>query len=60
VAYVGDTTLDIRESRKAGVIAVGAAWSGFADRAGLAGEEPDALFDAVDDFARWLEPRACP
>ena len=59
VAYVGDTVGDVTESRRAGVEAVAAAWSSFADRAGLEAAEPDALFDSVDEFAAWVEGRCC-
>ena len=60
VAYVGDTPGDIRESRRAGVMAVAAAWSDFADGEMLAGEAPDAIFEEVGEFARWVEDRVCP
>lgn len=45
--YIGDTPPDIRAAREAGIIAVGVTW-GFADRAPLAAESPDAI---VDDAA---------
>ena len=54
VAYVGDTPLDVREARTAGVVAVSAAWSDFADPGALAGAAPDALFERVADLAAWL------
>ena len=59
VAYVGDTPGDVRESRRAGVPAVAAAWSTFTDRAVLEAEEPDAIFDSVGEFAAWVVDRCC-
>ena len=59
IAYVGDTVMDVREARRAGVMAVAAAWSAFTDAELLASEEPDELFTTVDAFAAWVEPRAC-
>jgi len=60
VAYVGDTIGDIRESRTAGVVAIAAAWSEFADREALLAEEPDALFHQVPTFAAWAQDVARP
>lgn len=57
--YVGDTPSDVGEARRAGVTAVSVAWSGFSDRSLLEARSPDALFDAVDDFAAWIEPLVC-
>ncbi|NQV06481.1 HAD hydrolase-like protein [bacterium] len=54
LAYVGDTAFDIRESRAAGVTAVAAAWSAYADREALTIEGPDVLFDDLAAFAEWL------
>jgi phosphoglycolate phosphatase-like HAD superfamily hydrolase len=59
VAYVGDTAMDVAEARKAGVTAVSAAWSDFADREALVGAGPDAVFDDVPSFARWLRAQGC-
>lgn len=58
-AYVGDTTGDIRESRRAGVTAVAAAWSRFSDQAGLEAELPDLVFTDVAGFARWADEQCC-
>ena len=54
VAYVGDTRSDVSEAIGAGVIAVAAGWSRYADVEGLRAAGPDHLFDAVSDLARWL------
>jgi phosphoglycolate phosphatase/pyrophosphatase PpaX len=59
VAYVGDTPLDVRESKRAGVTAVAAAWSAYTDRSVLEAEAPDAIFESVDDFAEWMVEQAC-
>ncbi|TKK66941.1 HAD family hydrolase [Ilyomonas limi] len=52
--YVGDAPGDIKESRKAGIHVVAAAWAGSADKKKLEEEHPDGIFDSVKDFARWL------
>lgn len=59
VAYIGDTAMDIRESKRAGVVAIGAAWSNFADASVLAAESPEAVFDSVEEFAGWVVDEAC-
>ncbi len=55
VVYVGDTAGDIKESRKAGIAVVAAAWAATADRETLIMEQPDEIFDSVAAFATWLE-----
>jgi phosphoglycolate phosphatase len=50
VAYVGDTTPDIRAARDAGTLAVAVAW-GFSDPGPLAAEAPDALVESAYDLA---------
>ena len=57
VAYVGDNRLDVGEARAAGVVAVSAAWSEFAELEVLRAAGPDVLFESVADFAAWLEER---
>jgi HAD superfamily hydrolase (TIGR01509 family) len=57
VVYVGDSPGDIRESHKAGIQVVAAAWASSAERAKLAKEEPDEIFESVEDFAEWLDQR---
>ena len=52
--YVGDSPSDITDSRKAGIIAIAAAWATTAKAAELEKEQPDELFDNVLDFAGWL------
>jgi len=55
--YVGDSPGDIKESRKAGIPVVAAAWAKTADKEKLAKEQPNAIFDTVEDFAKWLYER---
>jgi phosphoglycolate phosphatase-like HAD superfamily hydrolase len=57
VLYIGDSPGDVKESRKAGIHVVAAAWAGTADKEKLAKEQPDEIFDSVKDFAKWLEQR---
>jgi phosphoglycolate phosphatase-like HAD superfamily hydrolase len=60
MAYIGDTAQDVRESLAAGVTALSAAWSSFADHGVLAAEGPEVVFDTVADFSDWVLERACP
>ena len=52
--YIGDSPGDIKESRKAGIHAIGAAWAPTTNKEQLEKEQPDAIFDSVKDFAEWL------
>ncbi len=54
VAYVGDVPADVVHARRAGVMAVAAAWSEHADAEALAAEKPDQYFDEVGHLAGWL------
>ncbi len=53
--YVGDATSDIKESRKARVGVVSAAWSKTAKVEELKKEHPDHLFASVGAFAKWIK-----
>lgn len=55
VAYVGDTDKDIRAARAAGVVAIGAAWSGTARAPLLEGAGADVVFTEVERFRAWLD-----
>ena len=55
--YIGDSPSDITDSRKAGIIAVAAAWATTAEIEELEKEKPDELFDKVEDFASWLNSK---
>jgi len=52
-AYVGDSPIDVRAAREAGVVAIAAAWGPDADPQLLAAEGPDFLFQSVEEFATW-------
>jgi phosphoglycolate phosphatase/pyrophosphatase PpaX len=52
-AYVGDSPIDVRAAREAGVVAIAAAWRPDADPRPLAAEGPDFLFQSVEEFAAW-------
>lgn len=52
--YVGDAPGDIKESRKAGVRVVSAAWAKTAKVEELKKEHPDHLFASVGAFAKWI------
>jgi pyrophosphatase PpaX len=55
VAYVGDTVSDMEEARSAGVIALAAGWSAYADPQSLSAARPDELFLAVDELRSWID-----
>jgi phosphoglycolate phosphatase/pyrophosphatase PpaX len=59
MAYVGDTAPDVTNAHQAGVLAVAAGWSEFADRAALDAAGADARFDDVAGFAAWVRRAAC-
>lgn len=52
--YVGDSKGDIKDSRKAGIKVIAAAWAETAKPDELKNEEPDELFHSIDAFANWL------
>ncbi len=54
VIYVGDSPGDIKDSRKAGVAVVAAAWAESADANKLKALHPDELFTSIPDFSDWL------
>ena len=55
--YIGDSPGDIKDSKKAGIIAVAAAWAPTAKPEKLKEEQPDEIFHTVADFADWLNSR---
>ncbi|HEY6634450.1 MAG TPA: HAD hydrolase-like protein [Acidimicrobiia bacterium] len=55
VAYVGDTATDVVEAKAAGVVAIAACWSDYADEVSLRAAEPDLIFVTVEELANWLE-----
>lgn len=55
VVYVGDSFLDILESRDSGVIPVSAAWAKTANVEKLQAYDPEHLFLTVSDFAEWVD-----
>jgi len=57
VAYVGDSAYDVRAARRAGVLAVAAAWAPAAPMEALRAAQPDELFEQVSDFGEWLAGR---
>lgn len=54
IAFVGDMPVDIETAKRAGMMAVGAAW-GFAGREALKQAKADLIFDSPTDFASYLE-----
>lgn len=54
-AHIGDSPIDVRAAREAGVVAVAAAWGPDADPQLLAAEGPDFLFQSVEELAAWAE-----
>jgi phosphoglycolate phosphatase-like HAD superfamily hydrolase len=58
VAYLGDSPGDIRDTKKAGAIALAAAWASHTTAERLAriqAEGPDEVFHAIEDFRHWVE-----
>ncbi len=55
VAYVGDAPTDVDAARKAGVAAIGAAWSVHSNKAEIEAKSPDILFASVAEFQKWAE-----
>ncbi len=55
--YIGDAPADIKDSRKAGIAVVAAAWADTADEASLQQQQPDELFTSIADFRSWLLAR---
>jgi phosphoglycolate phosphatase/pyrophosphatase PpaX len=53
-AYIGDHSIDIREARDAGVLALAAGWASTVDLEAIRDAQPDELFLTVGDFATWL------
>lgn len=54
VAYLGDTSYDIKAAREAGVRALGAGWAGTARSKGTADMQPEAMFYSVDAMLEWI------
>lgn len=54
IAFVGDMPVDIETAKRAGMIAVGAAW-GFAGKEALKKAGADIIFDSPTEFATYLE-----
>ena len=52
--YVGDSPSDIVHSKKAGIPAVAACWASTTDKAALLRENPDYIFDRVEEFHAFL------
>ncbi len=55
IIYVGDSAGDIKDSRKAGIAVVAAAWADTAKKDELKALHPDQMFYTVADFARWID-----
>lgn len=53
-AYVGDAPSDVTAARRAGVVAIGAAWSPGTDAEALVRAGADRLFDDFGEFAAWV------
>ncbi|MCB5261652.1 MAG: HAD family hydrolase [Candidatus Cloacimonetes bacterium] len=54
IAFMGDMPVDIETAKRAGMIAVGAAW-GFSGREALIQAGADLIFDTPTEFATYLE-----
>ncbi|MFO0947816.1 MAG: HAD-IA family hydrolase [Planctomycetota bacterium] len=56
-AYLGDSVSDVAAARMAGVQALAAAWSEYADPVALASAKPREVFRSVDELYQWIEKR---
>lgn len=53
--YLGDTVLDIKDAKAAGVHMLSVAWSDIVNPEKLRAENPDEVFEKVSDFSDWLK-----
>ena len=52
--YLGDSPVDIKTARQAGVTALAALW-GARDRETLLRQQPDVVFASPEEFAAWVQ-----
>lgn len=57
IIYVGDAPSDITASRKVGIPVIAAAWAETTEAEELKKLQPDEIFYAISDFAKWLNER---
>lgn len=55
IQYVGDVPSDVAAARKAGVIALSAAWAKTAEPGRLEAMQPDRLFHTVAEFSLYVD-----
>jgi HAD superfamily hydrolase (TIGR01549 family) len=55
VLYIGDAPSDVAIAKRAGVRPISVSWATTADPLELAQEEPDALFEDIEEFKDWLK-----
>lgn len=54
-AYIGDSPSDSDGAKEVGMIALGAAWSVYADKEKIAARNPSAIFINVASFIDWIK-----
>ena len=54
VYYVGDAASDVAQAKAAGVHSVAVTWNCIVDREGLEREKPEAVFQEVSEFNKYL------
>lgn len=54
IAYIGDQSSDIIESKKAGAYSIAVSWAKTSNHSELLKHEPDFIFSKIEDFKNWL------
>ena len=54
VYYVGDAASDVAQAKAAGVHSVAVTWNSIVDREGIEREKPEAVFQEVSEFNKYL------
>ena len=54
VYYVGDAASDVAQAKAAGVHSVAVTWNCIVDREGIEREKPEAVFQEVSEFNKYL------
>lgn len=54
VYYVGDAASDVTQAKEAGVHSIAVTWNCIVDREGIKREKPEAVFEEVSEFNKYL------
>lgn len=55
--YIGDNPQDVVDTYAAGAHPLSAAWTELADKAAIARQNPEIIFDSTAEFSCWLDER---